>query len=35
MKISANAVSHFMLVKRAEIYTRESQNIWEFRPKLE
>ena len=24
-----------MLVKHADIYTRESQNIWEFRPKLE
>ena len=25
----------YMLVKHADIYTRESQNIWEFRPKLE
>ena len=25
----------YMLVKHADIYTSESQNIWEFRPKLE
>ena len=35
INISVNAVAHCMLVKHADIYTRESQNIWEFRPKLE
>ena len=33
--ISVNAVAHCMLVKHTDIYTRESHNIWEFRPKLE
>ena len=35
INISVNAVAHCMLVKHADIYTCESQNIWEFRPKLE
>ena len=35
INISVNAVMHCMLVKHADIYTRGSQNIWEFRPKLE
>ena len=35
INISVNALAHCMLVKHADIYTRESQNIWEFRPKLE
>ena len=35
INISVNAVVHCMLVKHADIYTRESQNIWEFRPNLE
>ena len=28
-------MAHCMLVKEADIYTRESQNLWEFCPKLE
>ena len=35
INISVSAVAHCMLVKHADIYTSESQNIWEFRPKLE
>ena len=35
ISIRVNDVAHCMLVKHADIYARESQNIWEFRPKLE
>ena len=33
--ISVKAVAHCIMVKHANMYTRESQNILEFRRKLE